>query len=187
MRIKHDNGSFTGGLMDFCQGKVNVTLSIVLIIVILGVLGTLGYVITRLNSSDKNTEFYVLGMNGQASDYPTDFTLENGKVVSVNYGGLSPIFPEQWGRLEIGIINHEGQNTNYNITMQIGGIQVGIPFQGGIANNIGPISLKPREKWEQEIGIEPQHTGDNQDVEILLYKNDETEPYLNLNLWINVN
>ena len=113
--------------------------------------------------------------------------MESGKIVSVTYGSLSTVFKEQWGRLTIGIVNHEDLNTTYSITMQIDGTQVSIPFQGGTVSSVGPIILKQGEQWEKEIGIEPQHTGDNQNVEIFLYKDGDAEPYLNLNLWINVN
>ena len=99
---------------------------------------------------------------------------------------MSTWFTEKWGEVTLGIINHEGQDTSYTVTMQVDGTQVSIPFQGGIVDRIGPITLKPEEEWNQEIGIKPQHTGDNQKVEIFLYKDGESEPYLNLNLTINV-
>jgi len=169
------------------QRRKHHVLSIILAIIILGILGITGYVIARMNVSDKFTEFYALGINGQASDYPTDFTIEQGRVVSVEYGRLSTVLMEQWGRLTLVIVNHEGQSTTYTMIMQIDGAQVGISFQGNIVNNIGPITLKQGEKWDEEIGIQPQHTGDDQEVEILLYKGGGAEPYLNLSLWINVN
>ena len=190
MRTGQDNKraiSFTRGLSNSVQRRTHRALQIVLIIVILGVLGTLGYLITRLNVSDKITEFYALGVNDQATDYPSDFIMENGQVVSVVYGSLSTVYTEQWGTLTLSIVNHEGQDMTYSVTMDIDGTQVGIPFQGGTVDTIGPITLKPEEKWEQEIGIEPQHPGSNQEVEIFLYKDGGAEPYLNLDLWINVN
>jgi uncharacterized membrane protein len=179
--------SFTLGVPKFRQSRLDWRLSILLIIVILGALATIGYEIATPKAGEKYTEFYSLGINGQAVDYPTDFTLDNGQVVSVEYGSLSTVFKEQYGRLTLGIVNHEGQNANYTVTVQIDGMQVLIPFQGGTVYSIGPMTLKPEEKWEQEIGILPQHTGDDQDVEIFLYKNGDTAPYLNLNFWINVN
>jgi len=90
------------------------------------------------------------------------------------------LFPER------NFVNHEGQDTSYTVAMQIDGLQVGIPFQGNTIDLIGPITLTPEEKCEQEIGIIPQHPGDNQKVEIFLYKDGVAEPYLNLSLWINV-
>ena len=46
--------------------------------------------------------------------------------------------------------------------------------------------LSHAEKWEQEIEFAPQHIGDNQKVEFVLYKDDK--PYLNdpPHLWIDV-
>ena len=161
-------------------------LSILLIIIILSLLGTIGYLTTRQKVADKFTEFYALGINGQAEDYPTDFNLQNGQIVTVEYGSPSLAFTEQWGRLTLGIVNQEGKDINYTISVQIGGTQVGIPFQGGTVDRIDSIPLRQEEKWEQEIGIMPQHLGDNQKVEIFLYKDGGAEPYLNLSLWINV-
>jgi uncharacterized membrane protein len=135
---------------------------------------------------EKFTEFYILGLNGNADEYPYAFILNNGKVVSVEYGTDTPAVSEQWGRLTLGIVNHEQQNTSYTIVMQIDGSQVGIPFQGEIVQSLGPIVLAPEEKWQQEIGIVPQHTGENQEVELQLYKDNGTEPYLTLHLWVNV-
>ena len=157
-----------------------------LIIVILSSLGIISYVIARQKVDQKYTEFYLLGMNSQASDYPTNFTLENGQVVSVAYGNSSTGLTEKWGQVTVCIVNHEGQDTAYNLTMEIEGSQVGIPFQGSMIESLGPINLLPEEKWEQEIGILPQHMGDNQEVELFLYKDSGAEPYLNLILWISV-
>jgi uncharacterized membrane protein len=169
------------------QTRLDRWLSIALTVVILGLLATIGYLLIQPKSNENYTEFYDLGINGQAADYPSDFTLNNGHVVAVEYGSLSTVYTQQWGSLTLGIVNHEGRDTTYTMMMQIDGNKVGIPFQGNTVNQIGPVALTPEEKWEQVIGIIPQHTGDNQEVEILLYKNGGAEPYLNLSLWINVN
>ena len=153
----------------------------------MGTVSILIYSIAKPKVGEKFTEFYILGINGQAADYPTDFTLNsNLQIVSVQYATDTPTVPEKWGRLTLGIVNQEQQNTNYTVVMQINGSQVGIPFQGRIVQSLGPIVLIPGEKWEQEIGIVPQHTGENQEVELLLYKDNGTAPYLNLHLWVNV-
>ena len=189
METKPDSGrdfNSTAGRSNSGRNRLDRWLSILLIIVILIVLGTIIYLIARPKVGDKFTEFYALGINSQAADYPTDFTLQNGRVATVEYGNLSTVFTEQWGRMTLGIVNHEGQDTTYTVTMQIDGLHAGIPFQGSTVDRIGPITLTPEEKWEQQIGIVPQHTGDNQKVEVFLYKDSGTEPYLNLNMWINI-
>lgn len=179
--------NFTLSLPNLGRSRLARGIYIVSIIAVLVALGTVGYVITRPKVGDKYTEFYVLGINGQAASYPTNFTLTNGQVTSVEYGTLSTGLIQQWGHVTVGIVNHEGQDTTYTVAMQIDGTQVSIPFEGGSVAGIGPITLKPEEKWEQELGIVPQHTGNNQKVEIFLYKDAGAEPYLNLHLWINVN
>lgn len=189
MKLKLGGGrylDFTIGLPNLGENKLDRWVSIVLIIIIFAGLGTIGYMFTQENVREKYTELYILGLNGQAADYPTNFTLENGQVVNVEYGSLSTVLTEQWGQLILGVVNKEGRNTNYSINIKIDDMQVGIPFQGSIVSSIGPITLTSGEKWEQEIGIIPQHIGDNQEVEIFLYKDDDPEPYSNLSLWINV-
>lgn len=176
------------------QGSpLNKTLSVILIIAILGAIGTLAYTVARPKTGEKFSEFYILGINGKAADYPTDFVLSQPStlnpqpsVASVQYGSNTAPVSEKWGRITLGIVNHEQATTSYTVVMQIDGTQVNIPFQGGTVKSIGPVVLTPEEKWEQEIGIVPQHTGQNQEVLILLYKNGGTSPYLNLHLWINV-
>jgi uncharacterized membrane protein len=170
------------------QGSpLNKTLNVILIVAILGVVGTLISTVAKPKVGEKFTEFYLLGINGTAADYPTDFVLNaNSDVVSVQYGTNTAAVSEKWGRVTLGIINHEQQNTTYTVVMQIDGQQVGIAFQGTIVQNLGPIVLAPEVTWQQEIGIVPQHTGENQEVELLLYKDGGTAPYLNLHLWVNV-
>jgi len=178
--------SFTINPPNLGQNRLSRALSIAMIILILGSLWTIGYVIARPMTGDELTEFYCLGINHQPKDYPTEFTLDDGQIVSVEYSNPSTVFSDQWGRLTLGIVNHEGKDTTYRVTIQVDGMQVGIPFQGRIVDEIIPITLTREEKWEQEIGIVPQHLGDNQKVEIFLYKEGGAKPYLNLNFWINV-
>jgi uncharacterized membrane protein len=178
--------SFNVTAQNLGQSKLDRWISVVMILLILGTLGTLGFLIANQKIGGKFSEFYMLGIDGQAADYPADFVLNNGQVVSVKYGNNGTYLTESWGRLTLGIVNHEGQETNYSVTMTIDGTQVNIPFQGKMADSINSITLLPGEKWEQEIGVTPQHTGDNQKVAIFLYKNGANEPYLDLNRWINV-
>jgi uncharacterized membrane protein len=46
--------------------------------------------------------------------------------------------------------------------------------------------LQQGEKWEEDIGIVPLHTGDNQKVELLLFKDAETTARYSLHIWIKV-
>ena len=66
-------------------------LSIILVLLILGALGTLGYVIATPKVGETFTEFYILGQEGKAADYPKE----------LNTG--------QEGRVIVGVVNHEGR------------------------------------------------------------------------------
>jgi uncharacterized membrane protein len=136
--------------------------------------------------NEKLTEFYILGINGNATDYPTDFTLENGRVTNVQYGNTGIPLQENCGIVILNIVNYEKQQSSYKVVMQINGTQVDISFNGQSVPSIGPIELAPHGKWEQQIGIAPTKAGSDQEVELFLYKDAGAEAYLNLHLWINV-
>ena len=55
----------------------------------------------------------------------------------------------------------------------------------GACHRLNAIPQEQGEKWEGEIGFAPMHTGENQKVEFLLYKDGSTEAYNSLHLWIN--
>ncbi len=47
-------------------------LSIILVLAILGALGVIGYVLVTPTAEDKFTEFYILELEGEARDYPSE-------------------------------------------------------------------------------------------------------------------
>jgi uncharacterized membrane protein len=149
-----------GRLSLWGSGALNRTLSIVLILVILGALGMLGYTLSVPKQEQKFTEFYILGPGGDATHYPKELKLgEKGTVI-------------------VGVVNHEFERVTYRVEVRIGGIT---------NNEMAPFSLEPEEKWEQPVDFSPQAVGQNQDVEFLLYKNGELAPDLKpLRLWIDV-
>ena len=135
-------------------------LSAVLVIAILGAFGMLGYVIAMPKTGEKFTEFYILGEEGKAADYPEEL-------------GVG-----QEGRVILGIINNEYETMDYRVEVRIDGV---------INNEIGPVVLEHDEKWEEEVSFIPQIAGGKQEVEFLLYKNGQSEPCFEpLRLWINV-
>lgn len=164
----------------------NKSVSIILIIAIFGALGALGYAMVTTKLGERFTEFYILGINGKAQDYPTEYIIDNGKVTRVIYsdGTLDPISGS--GKVTLGIVNHEQKTIIYSVKMTIDDKQVNIYFDGTITDILGPIDLQQGEKWENEIGIVPLHTGENQKVELLLFKGTETTPEDSLRIWINV-
>jgi uncharacterized membrane protein len=124
-----------------------------------GALGTLGYVIATPRVGERFTEFYILGLEGRAEDYPRELRVgEEGRVI-------------------VGIINREHETVSYRVEVRIEGV---------INNEVGPIALEHDEKWREIVSFTPHRAGDGQKVEFLLYKNGEVEPYLRLHLWLDV-
>jgi uncharacterized membrane protein len=124
-------------------------------------IGSLCYVIAVPKQGERFTEFYILGAEGQAENYP--------KVVVVN----EPV------ALTLGVVNHESQTLSYRIDIVIGGVEQKEVTTGELASE---------EKWESEISFTPQSLGKGQKVEFWLYKDAETEPYFKdpLHLYIDV-
>ena len=138
----------------------NRVLSFILAMVILGALGMLGYVIARPVAGEKFTEFYILGLQGKATDYPTELKVgEEGKVI-------------------VGIINQEQERVTYQVKVRIDGVEI---------NQTGPIMLEHSDKIERIVSFTPTKAGEGHKVEFLLYKGRENEPCLEpLHLWLDV-
>lgn len=164
VRLSDSESLSTKIKIDFPQWKTmsvwNKALSIVLVVLILGSMGTLAYAIVTPKQGEKFTEFYVLGPNGKAEGYPTELSMgQTGKVI-------------------LGIINHEGEdNLAYNVELSI---------DGEVNQTIGPITLADEEKWEGEVSFTLNKIGRNQKVEFNLYKQGGDIPYKVLYLWLDV-
>ena len=135
-------------------------LSIVLVVSILGAIGALAYVIMTPKAGENFTEFYILGLDGKAANYPTELTVgEEGKVI-------------------LGIVNHEHEDElTYRVEILIDG-------EGN--STISPPALDHGVKWEDEVGFVPQKAGGNQTVKFILYKQGEEEVYHSVYLRLNV-
>ena len=144
------------------------------------------YSIARPVSNQKFTDFYILGINGKADDYPSEFGMVNDIVTYVKYGNEGPEVVSGWGDVVIGIGNHENQTSVYSVKVTIDGELVNFDSYGGLSSLLGPIELGDAKGWEQKIGIAPQHIGNGQKVEFMLYKDGNSDPYRVLDLWIDV-
>lgn len=165
---------------------INKVLSIILALSILGTIGVLGYTVAKPKVGERFTEYSILGNSGKAQDYPSEFIMEGGQITHVKYGADLPETAGERGIVNLEIVNHEYQPTSYRVTMTIDGEPADIFYGDKNIAELGPIELADEEKWEGEIGFVPQHAGDNQKVEFSLIKNDESDPYLSLHIWINV-
>jgi uncharacterized membrane protein len=177
---------FNLGLPKVSDSALNSFLTVFLVIAILGAFGTLGYAIAVPKIGERFTEFYILGINGKAEDYPTEYVMNDSQITQVIYGDGTLDANHGWGTVTLGIVNHEQQTDVYSVKMTIDGDPISIDINGTISDVLGPIEMQQGEKWEQEIGIIPQHIGDNQKVELLLFKDTETTVEDSLRLWINV-
>lgn len=125
-------------------------LSIILIIIIMGALGSLGYIIATPGVGEGFTELYILGLSGEVADYPEELKVgEVGEVTAV-------------------IVNYEREVVSYGIEVRIDGVN---------NNQVEAITLEHGEEQEVIVSFTPHIAGDSQKVEFLLYKDGDAEPY----------
>jgi len=140
------------------QSVLDKGLSIVLIASIIGSSATLIYVIVKPKTGEIFTEFYLLGPNGTASEYPMELNVgEEGKVI-------------------IGIVNHEYENVTYYLEVHLNGFLI----------HEDPVFLIENEILESTFTFKVSEKGENQKLEFLLYKGQQIEVYRTLHLWINI-
>lgn len=140
------------------QSVLDKGLSIVLIASIIGSSATLVYVVVTPKTGERFTEFYLLGPNGTASNYPTNLKIgEKGNII-------------------INIINHEYENVTYRLE---------INFNGSMIHE-EHVFLIENEKWESPFTFKATKKGENQKLEFLLYKDQQIEAYRTLHIWISI-
>ena len=141
------------------QKILDRVLSILIVLIVLSTLGMLAYQVASPGTKEKFTEFYILGLDGQANDYPTKLKVgEEGKII-------------------IGIINREQAVATYRVEIRI---------DGAVNDEVGPITLQHNENWQDVVRFTPVHVGDKQKVEFLLYKAGQTGIYQQLYLYVDV-
>lgn len=113
---------------------------ILAVAVLLSFLGVAYIGLTTSATSDSYTEFYVLGPDGTASDYPTD--------LSVNESGT----------VRVGLSNHEGKPATYTVAFRLGTERI----------DSRTVTLRRGETWKQNISFTPRSPGTKR-LYILLY------------------
>jgi len=135
-------------------------LSVVLVLIILATIGTLFYFIAVPELSEPFTEFYILNNEGQADDYPREVMVgEEAEII-------------------IGIVNREHETVSYHLELILNQEK---------QQELDPLVLEHGEKQDKILNFQPTIPGDNQKLELLLYKDGLIEPYRSLYLWLNVN
>jgi uncharacterized membrane protein len=168
-------------LPDLTSDSTKRVLSIILIAVILADIGVIGYMTAVPQVGERFTEFYVLGINGKVGDYPIEYFMNTKMVVTeVIYGDGIMDTNRGLGTITLGIVNNEQKLSVYSIQVIIDGEVL------DETDILGPITLKQGEKWQKEIGIVPNHLGDNQKVDLLLFRDTGTTVKNSLSFWINV-
>ena len=76
---------------------------------------------------------------------------------------------DEEGKVIVGIVNQEHETVSYRI-----GVEVRIDRVGN--NEVKTIVLEHAAKWESEVSFVPKMAGENQEVQLLLYRNEDTEP-----------
>ena len=142
------------------SSSLHKVLFIILVMVVVGALGSLVYLIAVPRVGETFTEFYVLGLDGKAAGYPEEVGVgEEGKVI-------------------VAVVNHEHEVVSYRVEVSIDGVK---------NNEMGPFVLENEQKWEEIVSFTPDKVGDNQKVDFFLYKNGEAVPFLEpLHLWVDV-
>lgn len=150
--VKGIKGSFKG------ESRTERILSIILIISILLAISTTVYIIVKPKQGEKFTEFYILGPNGTASNYPTNLTTgQNGSMI-------------------IGVVNHEYTTTDYLLVVKA---------NNTILKN-QTMTLTNGQKLEIPYTFTAGFAGQEK-LEFLLYKLPDNETvYRSLHLWLNV-
>jgi len=108
---------------------------------------------------ERFTEFYILGPEGLAENYPREAIV--GQPVTVT----------------VGITNREGVPAEYRVEVRNGVHLIG---------QAGPVRLGSGETDEKPVTFVPAEVGDDVKVMFLLYRDGEQDPYRSLRLWLKV-
>ena len=112
-------------------------------------------------TSEPYTEFYVLGPNGDASNYPKNLTVG------------------EQGRFVVGISNHEHRDVTYTLVLRL----------GDQLTQRRPVTVAQGETWEREIAVSPRVPGRAR-LRLLLYRGSDASldatPYRRIGFWVNV-
>lgn len=155
--------SLKAEILEKSEKKIDKILTVILIFSILASVGTLVYVIMTPKEGEHFTEFYILGPEGLADNYPTRYA------------------PEENGTVIVGIVNHEYRTMNYNMEMRLENTSLDLP------ENLRYISIGHNATWEEPVTITPPFEGKEMKLEFLLFNETEKNvPYRDLHLWINV-
>jgi uncharacterized membrane protein len=123
------------------------------------VLGAGAYALLAPDPAGQLTEFYALGNGGLAEDYPRE------------------VAPGEAMQLTVGISNHEGVAARYRVEAR---------SAQTLLAQAGPITLLDGASWQAPVRYTLSTAGNDQQVDLLLFRDDATTPYRTLHLRVNV-
>lgn len=155
-------------------------LVVTIVILLIASCGTIYYMATTPKEGEKFTEFYILGPEGKAENYPATLSVGgNGTVI-------------------IGVVNHEYANVNYTVEIALlPANNTNVTSKSEIKDwdrtSLEPnrayssnVSLNNEEKWEQRFTFNVSLNGSYK-LQFNLYKlPDSSSPYRELHLWLTV-
>ncbi|MDI9394634.1 MAG: DUF1616 domain-containing protein [Euryarchaeota archaeon] len=150
-------------LLEETGPKGSKAFALLLTISILASIGSLAYVIGNPKEGESFTEYYILGPDKVAENYPTELA------------------PGKSGTVIVGITNHEYRTMDYTMEIRLENHSLPLPEDQKY------ISLDHKERWEEPVTFTPSVEGKNMKLEFLLFNETEKSvPYRNTHLWINV-
>jgi uncharacterized membrane protein len=117
---------------------------------------------TPQQRTDPYTELYIVGSEGNASEYPQNLSVgESGEVT-------------------VGIGNHEHRTMQYTLVYRFGNESIGNQT----------VSVESGDSWEDTLSFTPESTGRKR-LRIAVYRGDDvpsqSDPYRSVYLWVSVN
>jgi uncharacterized membrane protein len=138
------------------ENRLDKALTLLLILSIVASLAVLVYVIVTPKQGEKFTEFYILGPDGKAENYPTK--LAKGAT----------------GTVIIGVVNHEYENIDYTLKI----------FLGNDSLEEKKIPLSDNQTYSAQFSFSPARNG-TEKLAFDLYRNESADsPYRSLHLWV---
>jgi uncharacterized membrane protein/LysM repeat protein len=140
-------------------GLARVAAVLIVVLCSVGFGAAAAFLATSRGSSERFSEFYILGPGGKAEGYPR--TLELGDSMTVI----------------LGVVNREGEDAGYTIEATV---------DKKPAELTDSLRLKDGERWERPMTLVPNQARNSQEVEFMLYKDGVSGVYRAVHLWVDV-
>lgn len=142
------------------EDPIRRAVTVALLIALVGSVAGVAYIaMNPPETTDPYTELYILGSDGNASDYPTNLTVG------------------ETGTLIVGLTNHEHETTTYAIEARLNNRTVAERTP----------TVEDEETWESDVSFNAETTGRHQ-LRVHLYKDGtiEGDPDDFLRLWVTI-